>query len=101
MAETTPSIILNPNGKQQLMASGVKISAHREIVSHRQFQDSVNMALLHYQNILARNSDPTNAGANMMKLRGAHEFVSEFIALTEPPKIAPAIVKTAELDHRA
>ena len=101
MAEITPTPNVNPTGKQQLMSSGMKISDHRAIVSHKQFQDSLNLALLQYTQVLTRSSDPTNAGANMMKLRGAQEFIHEFVYLTEAPKLPAPMIKSAELDQRA
>lgn len=101
MAE--PTLALNPSGKQQLRASGPKINDHHAIISYAQFQDSINMALLHYQQLMTQGTaDSNGAAANMFKLKGAQEFVHQFIYLAE--EIRPMEVlkpKSSALDHTA
>ena len=90
---------VNPTGKQQLMSESDRIKRHRELVANAQFQQSLNLALLQYTSGLCRLSDPTNAGANMMKLRGAQEFIHEFIYLGESIPNPSPMVKGSALDH--
>lgn len=102
MAETTPPI-LNPSGKQQLRSHNTRISEHRTLITSRGFQDSINMALLFYGQLLAQNTDGSQRAAeNMLKLKGAQEFVHQFVHLAEEFKpIEVPKPKSSALDHTA
>ena len=84
-------VIINPSGKRQLMASGVSISAHRELCANKQMQPSLNLGLLEYQRQLAANTGESGAAAaNMFKLKGAQEFIDIFLKLAEETQVLKA-----------
>lgn len=102
MAEPTTPPLLNPSAKQQVLLSADKIRQHRAILDRGGFQESINLALLWYsQRLGMATADSNAAAANMYKLKGAQEFVHQFIYLAED--IRPEVVKspTGQLDHNA
>lgn len=85
------------------MSKDANIAKHREIISHPEFQKSINLALLHYTRTLSvATQDSQAAAANMFKLKGAQEFAQEFLYLAEPVN-KPQVVKpvAGQLDHNA
>lgn len=66
------------------MADVKRISAHRNLASSAQMQDSLNHALLHYQLMLSINMNDANAAAaNSFKVKGVLEFIDVFLKLGE------------------
>ena len=87
--------------KQRFVKDKARTEAHRFIVSHAQFQDSIDQAMLEYQNQLLR-SQPDNvlAAGKAFALAGAQEFVAILKNLSEIPT-APKTAPTGMLDHKA
>lgn len=102
MAEPTTTPLLNPSGKQQLLSIAARIKAHRELVVNPQFQDSLNLALLQYSQMLASGTSESNvAAANMFKLKGAQEFIHQFLYLAESFRPEVAAKPSGNLNHEA
>lgn len=87
--------------KDRFTADKIRVEAHRLIVTHAQFEDSINTALLEFQQGLARGKmDVTQAAANHFQMAGALEFVRILRNLSEIPTAtrAPAM---PTLNHQA
>jgi hypothetical protein len=94
-------VIINPSPKLQFMSDPKRVSAHRNTMQMPQIQDSINMALLNYQReLFARVNDANGSAAAGLKLKGALEFVDEFLRLAEAPKPHADSPKSAQLDHK-
>jgi hypothetical protein len=75
--------IQNETPKARFLKSKERIEAHRFIISHPQFDNSIDTALLEYQSELSRGGDVNNAGARHFQMAGALAFVSHLKNLSE------------------
>src|SRR5262245_38530728 len=93
---------LNPSGKQQAMENESFIHKHRDLVANPQFQQSMNLAMIQYQGMLAQGTTDSNgAAANMFKLKGAQEFMHQFLYLAEEFKPVAKPTDSGKLDYKA
>lgn len=83
------------------MESGVRISAHRNVMSLDPVRTGIDWALLHYQHYLAVNGakDANDAAQSMIKIKGALEFVDLLYRLAEAPQSRPEPQNVSKLDH--
>lgn len=94
-----PLDILTP--KERFTKDSERVEAHRFIVTHAQFEDSINTALLEFQQGLARGKmDVTQAAANHFQMSGALEFVRILKNLSEIPT-TPRAPAMPTLNHNA
>ena len=100
---------INPSPKTRFQEIKGAIEAHHALLQAESFQRAEDMALLHYQRILALQIDPKLPGdeqqvramVNGWKLQGVQEYLSEFRNLGEKVLTAqpPGLMRV--LDHEA
>ncbi len=85
--------------KDRFIESKDRVEGHRFIISHPQFDNSIDFALLQYADNLSR-ADVQAAGANHFKLVGAQEFIRALKGLSEIVEPKRTTV-TGALNHNA
>lgn len=90
--------IENTSPKERFIKSKGRVEAHRSIVSHAQFENSVDVALLQYAHELGDTDDAGKSTQNFYRLAGAQRFVRVLKNLSE--QLEPVKqVRTGNLDH--
>lgn len=86
--------------KQRFIKSKERVESHRSLISHPQFEASIDAALSEYaDNLLRKIPATSNEGAgHAFALAGAYEFVRVLKNLSELPDI-PKPSRIAELNH--
>lgn len=101
MSEPTIAV-KNPSAKLQFLSSPTRVKNHNRIFEGYEIQDSINMALLHFQReLLVGVTDGISASAAGMKLKGAAEFVDILFKLGDANAKPHSNVPTLKLDHNA
>lgn len=102
MSEPKTTQVVNPTGKQILMADAKHISAHRELMQNGWLLRSIELARDHYFRILAERGalDGYSAASSFHKITGVHEFIAILKSLGESSNI-PKPTETDKLNHRA
>lgn len=72
--------------KSRFLKSKERVEAHRSIIGHPQFEDSIATALLEFQDDLSRGNNIENAGARHFQISGALQFVRVLKNLSEIPE---------------
>ena len=84
---------LNPSGKTRFQEIKGAIEAHHALLATPEHQLAEDMALLHYQRVLAHDTatsqNPQVAGmVNAWKLAGVNEFLNEYRLLAAKAVVA-------------
>jgi len=99
--DLTAPPILNPRPKALFRQSAVKVKNHNSLITSPVLKESLDAALLEYQQrvLMGGNGDVNNAAAASFKLKGALEFIDEFIKLAEPYQRPPSTPTGDRIDH--
>ena len=98
--ELTLQLPINPSPKALFRANAVKVRNHSDMIRSPVMKESMDVALLEYQFKLATNTAEQNgAAAAMFKIKGALEFIDEFLRLAEAPVRKQTTPDAGKIDH--
>jgi hypothetical protein len=98
--ELTAPPILNPRPKTLFRSSAVKVKNHNSLISSPVLKESLDAAMMEYQyKCVGGATDANSAAAVTFKLKGALEFVDEFIRLAEPYQRPQIMSSGDKIDH--
>jgi len=102
MSDQNNRPMVNPTGKQLLMADAKHISAHRELMQNGWLIRSLELAQANYTRLLTERGalDGYSAASSFHKLTGMNEFVDQLKKLAESQEIAK-LTSTDKLNHQA
>lgn len=81
----------NPSPRSEFCKSNANVTNHHRVVEDYELRGSLNVALLEYQQRMARLSTPDlgSCAACHLKMQGAHELLEIFFNLCETSQAAP------------
>jgi hypothetical protein len=91
---------VNPSPRVRFQSVPENIKRHRELVTRDDLQTSLDFALLEYQRLVMKTTEPQVAGMGHFKMAGALEFIHAFKTLAEQEQV-PEKKDFGKLNYKA